>query len=191
LSKAEALRDLTFWTIAGPFALALVAQVGFIVHQIAFLSPIVGRGTTGWAVAVTTTMAVVGRVGLGAVIDRLDQRAASAAAFASQGAALALMTQTSDPVWLLAACAVFGFSVGNLITFPALIIQREFGAASFGMLIALATAICQFTYAFGPGLLGLLRDLTGSYGVPIAVCVALDLIAAAIVLVRPQRKVPA
>jgi cyanate permease len=87
---------------------------------------------------------------------------------------------------LYAACAVFGFSVGNLITFPALIVQREFPAASFGTLIALVTATTQLTYAFGPGLLGLVRDATGSYAAALYVCVAFYLAAAAFVLVRPR-----
>lgn len=187
IGKAQALRSLGFWTVAGPFALALTAQVGFIVHQIAFLSPVVGRGAAGWAVAITTTMAVVGRVGLGLVIDRLPQRAASAAAFLSQAAALAVMTQTDNAGVLLAASAVFGFSVGNLITFPALIIQREFEAASFGTLIALSTAVAQFTYAFGPGIVGLLRDLAGDYGPALWLCAGLDLAAAAVILSRRSR----
>jgi cyanate permease len=96
------------------------------------------------------------------------------------------MMQTRDTTTLLLACAVYGFSVGNLITFPSLIIQREFDAASFGMLVGLSTAITQFTYAFGPGLLGLVRDLTGSYTASLLLCVALNLIAAAIVLWRPR-----
>jgi MFS family permease len=184
--KTQALRGAHFWTVAGPFALALTAQVGFIVHMIAFLSPIMGRGGAGTAVAVTTVMAVIGRVGLGTIIDRLDQRRASACAFASQAAALLVMTQTREPAILIGACAVFGFSVGNLITFPALIIQREFDARAFGALTALATAVAQFTYSFGPGLLGLVRDATGGYAAALALCVAFDLAGSAVVLLRPR-----
>ena len=62
--------------------------------------------------------------------------------------------------------------------------QREFSAAAFGVLVSLVTAICQFTYAFGPGIVGLLRDIFGSYAVPFYACAALQMIAAAIVLVR-------
>ena len=58
---------------------------------------------------------------------------------------------------------LFGLSAGNLLTLPSLVIQREFDAASFGMLVGLSWAISQFTYAFGPGLLGVMRDVTGSY----------------------------
>ena len=85
---------------------------------------------------------------------------------------------------MLAAFALFGFSVGNLITLPALIVQREFDPRSFGVLISLITATNQVTYAFGPGVIGLLRDATGSYSVPFYVCITLELIAAVLIMVR-------
>ena len=90
----------------------------------------------------------------------------------SQAAALLAMTQTTDVAVLFAACAVFGLSVGNMITLPGLIIQREFEAAAFGMLVGLSTAIGQFTCVVGPGLLGLVRDATGGYGAAIGLCIA-------------------
>jgi cyanate permease len=185
-TRAAALRSPLFWSVSAPFSLSLMSQAGFLVHLIAFLEPSMGRNTAGLAVAITTAMAIAGRLALGLIADRTNQRLASALSLASQAAALGVMTQTTDTATLLAACGVYGFSVGNLITFPALIIQREFDAGSFGMLVALSTAITQFTYAFGPGLLGLVRDATGTYTASIAVCIALNLMAAAIVLRRPR-----
>lgn len=183
-TRPMALRSFRFWTVTAPFALALLAQVGFLVHQIAFLEPTIGRSHAAAAVALTVAMSILGRLALGTVIDRLNQRAAAAVSLASQAAALLVMTQTKDPAALFTACAVFGLSIGNLITFPALVIQREFAANSFGMLIALSTAIGQFSYACGPGLLGVIRDMTGGYTAALALCVLLDLAAAAIVLLH-------
>jgi MFS family permease len=185
-TRAQALKSYAFWSVSAPFSLSLLSQAGFLVHLIAFLEPVTGRNTAGLAVAITTAMAIVGRLALGLIADRTNQRLASALSLASQAAALLVMTQTTDTNTLLAACAVYGFSVGNLITFPSLIIQREFDAAAFGMIVGLSTAITQFTYAFGPGLLGLVRDLTGTYTASLLLCVALNLIAAAIVLRRPS-----
>lgn len=184
--RHAAFGSLPFWTITVPFSLILIAQVGFIVHQISFLDPVMGRERASIAVALMTAMAVAGRFVSGAVIDRIDQRKASAASAASQALALLVMINTRNESALFAASAVFGFSVGNMITFPSLIVQREFGAASFGVLVSLVTAICQFTYAFGPGIIGLLRDFFGGYTVPFYACAALELIAAAIVLVRAK-----
>jgi len=45
------------------------------------------------------------------------------------------------------------------------------------VLVALQTAIAQVTYAFGPGVVGVLRDLSGSYTLPFYGCIALELTA--------------
>jgi MFS family permease len=188
-TRAEALRSLAFWSVAGPFALALMAQVGFFVHQIAFLEPVIGRTQAGLTVALLTAMAIVGRLALGASVLRLDLRRVTAVSLLSQAAALFAMTQTTNAAALFIACAIFGLSAGNLVSLPALIIQREFEATSFGMLVGLSTAIGQFTYAFGPGLLGAVRDATDGYTAAFALCMILQLTAAgAIQMSRPQRK---
>ena len=182
--RARALRDAAFLSVAIAFALVLFAQVGFIVHLIAFLDPVIGRAQAATAVALLTAMAVVGRVLFSTVIDRLNQRLASAISFISQAVALAVIINSQSDMVLIAACGLFGFSVGNLITLPSLIVQREFDPRAFGVLISLITAITQVTYAFGPGVIGLLRDASGSYALPFYGCIALELIAAALVMVR-------
>jgi cyanate permease len=70
-------------------------------------------------------------------------------------------------------------------------VQREFDSRSFGVLVSLITAINQVTYAFGPGVIGLLRDISGSYSLPLYGCMALELIAAVLIMVRGRgRKTP-
>jgi len=182
--RAHALRDIGFLSVAIAFALVLFAQVGFIVHLISFLDPVVGRPSATLALAFLTAMAVAGRLLFSTVIDRLNQRRASALSFLSQALALAVLINFRNEWILVAACAVFGFSVGNLITLPSLIVQREFDARSFGVLISLVTAINQITYAFGPGVVGVLRDLSGGYALPFYGCIALEVIAAALIMIR-------
>src|ERR1700757_1887292 len=177
-TRAEALRSLAFWSVAGPFALALMAQVGFLVPQMPFLEPAIGRSRAGLTVGVLTVMAIIGRLALGAATLRLDLRRVTALSLVRQAAALFAMTQTTNAAALFIACAIFGLSAGNLVSLPALIIQREFEAASFGMVVGLSTAIGQFTYAFGPGLLGAVRDATGGYTAAFALCMMLQLTAA-------------
>jgi predicted MFS family arabinose efflux permease len=188
--RASALRDIAFLSVSIAFALVLFAQVGFIVHLIAFLDPVVGRSSAALAVAFLTAMAVAGRVLFSVVIDRLNQRLASALSFLSQSLALLVLINFRDPWLLIAACAVFGFSVGNLITLPSLIVQREHDARSFGVLISLLTAINQITYAFGPGVVGVLRDLSGGYSLPFYGCIALEVIAAVLIMIRGRAKGP-
>jgi predicted MFS family arabinose efflux permease len=186
--RASALSDIGFLSVSIAFALVLFAQVGFIVHLIAFLDPLIGRGQAATAVALLTAMAMAGRVLFSTVIDRLNQRLASAISFASQAVALVIIINSRNEMLLIGACALFGFSVGNLITLPSLIVQREFDPRAFGVLISLITAINQVTYAFGPGVIGLLRDASGSYTLPFYGCIGLELTAAVLIMIRERRK---
>ena len=185
-TRRRALRSVAFWSVAAPVAMALTAQVGFLVHQIAALEPLLGRAQAAFSVAALTVMAILGRLGLGAFAERLDMRRFASLSMASQAAALIVLAATTHPAALVGACMLFGVSAGNLLTLPALLIQREFEAASFGVLVGLSWAISQFVYSFGPGLLGVVRDVTGSYMMPLMICVGLDIAAAALILLRPK-----
>lgn len=182
--RLTVLRNPAFWTVAGPFALVLMAQVGFLTHQVAFLGSRIDAGEAALAVALTTASAIAGRLGLGLVVDRLDKRMVSALSFALQVAALAALLAVETPLVLYAGCILFGLNVGNIITLPALIVQEEFPAAAFALVVGMVTAVTQFTYAFGPGLVGLVRDLSGSYGPALACCMALNGVAVIGVLLR-------
>lgn len=186
VSRAQLIRRVAFWTISIPFALALVAQVGFIVHQIAVLEPKIGRANAGLAVSVMTFMAIAGRFGLGMVVDRFDPRRVTAISIVSQAVALLCILYFDATPIVLAACAVFGFSVGNLITLPPLIMHREFSAASFVVVMGLSNAISGTIGSLGPVFLGIVQSWSGGYGTPIVLCVALQLIAAVIVLQRER-----
>lgn len=185
-TRREALRSRHFWNVAATFAMALTAQVGFLVHQIAILEPTIGRPQAGFSVAALTITAICGRLALGAFADRLDIRRFTAVSLASQAVALAAIYWLSDTTALMLACVLFGLSAGNVITLPSLVIQREFEAASFGMLVGLSWAVIQYTYGFGPGVMGALRDLTGGYGAPLALCIALDIAAVVLISIRPS-----
>ena len=90
------------------------------------------------------------------------------------------------PWALLVACAAYGFSVGNIITLPSLIIQREFRPETFALVLGLSTAIGTFAGAIGPGLIGLIRGATGDYVAALLLCMALKTVGAAFVLVRKR-----
>jgi len=184
-SRLEPLRHWHFWSISAPFAFVLMSQVGFLTHLVPLISD---RHDVdpGLAVAVNAVMALVGRVVLGFVIDRLEPRRAAALSFLVQVAAIAVLARAEEAAVIYGACAVYGFSVGNNITLSPLIVQREYPAAQFPAIVALSTAVVQILYAFGPGLLGILRDAFGGYGVPLAVCMALNLAASVMILIRPR-----
>jgi MFS family permease len=184
ISRADLMRRAAFWTLSIPFALGLIAQIGFIVHQIALLEPKVGYASAGVAVSMMTFSAIVGRLGFGLVVDRFAPRFVTAASLVSQAAALLIILQADTVPMMLAASALFGFSVGNLITLPPLIIHREFEAASFVVVMGLSNAISGTIGALGPVLVALVHGWSGNYDASLVLCIVLELVAAAIVVQR-------
>ena len=76
-----------------------------------------------------------------------------------------------DPI--KAGCALFGLEVGNLTTLPGLVLAVEWPRERFSTLVGLAVGINQLTFAFGPSLVGVLRDWSGEYGAALGACMVL------------------
>jgi MFS family permease len=181
-TRRAVLRVPLLWTLMVPFALALAAQVGFLVHQISVLEPYGGEGRAALTVSATTVAALLGRIALGVLSDRVDLRKLSAVNIGAQGVALAAMAAWPSPAVLFTGSLVFGLGVGNLITLPPILVREEFGARSFGTVFGLVGAATQAGVAVGPGLMGILHDALGSYRPTLWCLVALEAVAVASVL---------
>jgi len=182
-SQAAALRSARFWWIAAPFALVIMAQVGLVVHLVSFLLPPLGARGAGIALALVAACAVVGRLALGTVVDRIDQRRAGAIGVAVQIGGLILFIALPSQGWALyLGCVLFGLSVGNNITLPPLLLQHAFGRATFGLVVGLYSAIAQLGYAVTPGLLGIVHDATGGYAAVFVLAIAMQATGALLLL---------
>lgn len=184
ITRRAALRSAHYWTIAGPLMLAIMVQVAFIVHQTAMLLPVLGLQGAAAAVLLTAAMAATSRIAVGFFVDRLDQRRLGAVLLGMQAISLFAVVRLGTPAAMYLASAAFGFAVGVMITLAALLIQREFPPGAFGALSGLTLAIIQTGNAFGPTIVGVLRDATGGYATPIIVCMALEIAAAALLLIQ-------
>ena len=107
---------------------------------------------------------------------------AAAGNFIMQACGTMLLTISSDIPLLLSGCILFGLGVGNLVSLPPLIIQREFSPGDVGRAVALTVAINQAVFAFAPAILGLLRDIEGDYSAAFGVAAGIQLLAAIIVI---------
>jgi hypothetical protein len=72
---------------------------------------------------------------------------------------------------------------------PGLILAAEWHRARFSVLVGLVVGINQFTFAFGPSLVGLARDWLGP-GSALLACMALQALAGILVLLGPGRRRP-
>jgi predicted MFS family arabinose efflux permease len=183
--RGAALRTWRFWSVSAPFALGLAAQVGVLTHLVALVTPTLGAGAAAPAVSTTTAAALIGRLLTGLVVDRLNRRLVASATLTLQITGLALLAWGSSAAGIYTGCALFGLGVGNLTTLPGLILAIEWPRERFSALVSLVVGINQFTFAFGPSLVGVLRDWAGTYGPALGACIALQTVAAVMIVFKP------
>jgi hypothetical protein len=188
-TSVHPMRTRAYWTISIPFGLGLAAQVGFLMHELAFLTPLIGAAAAGLALSLTAAAAMVGRVLLGGIVDRLDPRQAAALNFVIQVAGLAVLLTRPFEGALYVGCVIVGLTVGNMTSLPGLLVQRDFPGPQFASVVSFVVATNQVVFAFAPGVIGVLRDGTGGYAAALLLCMALNAIAAAVVLLG--RRAPA
>ncbi len=171
----------SLWTVTIAFSIGMFVQVGFLTHQVAILSAELSPALVAATASATAIVALAGRLLLAGFVDGIDQRLFSCAVLllaATVFGALALFSNT----WvLMAGCAVFGLTMSNVTILSAIIVRREFGAASFGAVFGFASSIIQFSTALGPSFYGVLREMSSSYQLPLLIAAGLDVVAAIIV----------
>jgi len=185
--RRDAVRTWRFWSVSAPFALGLAAQVGVLTHLVASVTPTLGTAGAASVVSTTTASALIGRLVTGVFIDRANRRLVSSATLAIQIAGVGLLAWAPATAAVYAGCVLFGLGIGNLTTLPALILAVEWPRERFSTLVGMVVGINQLTFAFGPSLVGVIRDWSGAYGPALMACAGLQAIAATVVLLGGER----
>jgi predicted MFS family arabinose efflux permease len=188
LPRSSLIRTREFQTLNVAFALALFAQVGLLSHLITRVSPVFGASGAALAVSLTTISAVAGRTLLGWLIGDHDRRIAACGNFLVQSVGVGLICISDTPSAVLVGCVLFGLGVGNVVSLPTLIAQKEFRSPDVGTVVALVVAINQAVFALAPAILGTIRDVTASYTAPFAIGIAAQIMASFIVLVGRRHR---
>ncbi len=167
----QALRTLPFWAILVSFVIVLLAQTGFILHQVAFLEQRLGSLTAaGSTLSLTAIGSIVARLIVGRFFaDRVDLRILTVIMFLVQGTAALAVIHIDHPVSTFVSILIFGFTIGNVYMLQSLLTSDVFGYVSFGAVYGMIAFATQLSSGFGPWLIGALEDLTGSYEVPLTV----------------------
>jgi len=180
-TQTTALRTAALRTVAVGFGIGMMAQIGFLTHQVSLIAPSLGIEAAGATVSATAAAALIGRLALARFADRIDGRTIATAVLLLAALALGLLAVVPARVAVLGASLLFGLTVGNVTTLAPIIVRREFGAASFGAVFGVAACAIQLAMAFGPAFYGSLHDMFGSYRPPLLAAAGLDVLAAAIV----------
>jgi hypothetical protein len=158
-SVAEAMRTAAFYPLAFCFAFGVLAQSAFLFHQAPFLEATVGLIGAASIVSVTTLSGLVGRVGFILFGDRITPRAWCAIVF-SCAAAFLILALAETPLWLTPGSALFGLTMGVVVTQQPLGVAYMFGRASFGLIYGRIYMSIRIGSALGLQLL----NCVGAYG---------------------------
>jgi MFS family permease len=179
VTARDAVRDPNFWLIASAFSLTVMGLSAVLLHQVPLLIDVgVSPGHAALALGATAGVGVVGKLGFGALLDRVDQRRVIVGCFLAQAAGLLLLPFAHVPALLVLYVVVYGYSMGGNATLQATVLGECFGRRHYGAIAGRMGPIIVFAQAVAVPLVGWLRDRTGSYLPAIAVIEIMTLAAA-------------
>jgi MFS family permease len=192
MTGAETRRDGRYWRLGLCGALINIASVGLVTSLVPFG---MDRGLTAAEAALLVTSfaasQVVGRLVMGALVDRFrPQVTAAAFALVSAGAFVALQVATPGLGMLLALVFLAGLMNGaehDLLPFLA---ARLFGIRAYGEVYGLLIMITLIGTATGITSFGRLHDATGNYAIALIVAAIALGITALLFLTLRERPLP-
>lgn len=165
LSLREGLRSATFYKLLLAAGLFAFTTLGVVVHLVPILrdagaDPLAAAGTA----SLVGVFSIIGRLGIGVLLDRFSGRAVGACAYLVPivGAAL-LLIDGAHPLNQTLAAALFGLTLGAEVDVIAYLASRHFGLKNFGGLFGGLVAALSLGTAFGPLAAGLASDLFDGY----------------------------
>lgn len=174
---AEALRTLPFWAITLAFAIALVGQTAYLIHQIPYLEGPLGAEPAAFAVSMTAIASVIGRFCVGVVERRFTLRQLSIGCFLLQSGALLILALVQHPVSLFVMTFLFGLTIGNVYMLQALVTAECFGVTTYGTVYGLVSVLTLFGSAAGPSIASAAVAFAGSYARCFAIMAGCGLLA--------------
>jgi MFS family permease len=182
-------RQPAFRSLSLSFAIGLTAQMGLLTVLFSMMTPSLGEKGAGLAMSAATACAVIGRTAVGALLpEHADRRVAGMLNFLLQAVgSTALAAAGGNAALLLAGAVLFGLGIGNLLSLPPLIAQRDWPPAEVARVVAMVTAVNQAFYAFGPALFGAALERFGPWAPPAAAAV-LQVAAAAVLMAGRRRR---
>ena len=182
-TRSEALRTVSFWAVFFAFLAVLIAQTGYIIHQVSFLEERFGSRTTAtFTISLTAAGSVLARLIVGIFADNVDRRMLTVALFVIQATCVLLIVQFENLALTWVLTLIFGFTIGNIYMMQSLLVGEIFGMVSFGSIFGLVSMAGQIGSGLGPIMVGVLHDRADSYSVPFVVTAAITYLAAIVVL---------
>lgn len=184
----QAFLSRTFWTLTIAECLVASALMGTQAHLVSWLRTRgVEADVSALLLSVQSVSGLVGSFAVGMLLDRLRSRWATAALYLLPAAALLVMgTARSLPALVLAAIFM-GLTLSVVVLLLPYLVTRFFGQKSSAEILGLGFACSMTSIGFGPLLIGMGFDATGSYSGPMMAVVVVALFAAALMATLSPR----
>lgn len=167
----EARGTISFWLFLVAFAVILLTITVPFVHLPIFARDIgLSAMGGGMAISITGLFALFGSIGLGTLSDHSGPKRAILLALCAQLIAFIFFLLTKDITSLFVGAAAFGFFYGGIASlFPALV-GNLFGRAHAGAIGGFIFGGAGIFGAWGPAVVGYLRDIDGDYSRAFILC---------------------
>ena len=192
ISAKEALKSGTFWRLALVYFSFLLLLHATTTHVMPYLSSIgIPRSTSGLVATAIPLTSIGGRLGMGWLGDKLNQRRVQAVGLAMMGLGMCFFGYAATAsAWLLVPFIIlFGFGYGGTGVLRAAMVREYFGRRNFGTIFGLVMGVSILGSITGPPLAGWVYDHWGSYGGIWFVFAAFTFVGIiSILTIRPVRK---
>ena len=176
-----AVRSAYFRGISVTFLLLLLVQVGLLAHLFPLTIDQVGRSVAPLAVSTVAFSSIVGRILGAAILQRVAPGTFTWVLGLLQAAATVVLATTTDTAALLAAVAIFGLTVGNVLVLTPLVLVSAFGMRDYSTIFSVNQLIGTLGIASGPIVFGALREATGGYTTPLVIAAVASVVAALVI----------
>jgi len=182
LTAAEACRTGPYWLLT-LISFAMAAGLGgVVVHLVPLFRDL---GIDPLAAAATASLvglsSVVGRLGIGALLDRFPAALVSLCVLALAALGIGLLLVDGAAMGALAAI-LLGMAAGAEIDLLAYLTALHFGQRQYGAIYGWQYSVFALGYGLSPFVLGLMRDATGDYALGLAISGLLVALAALLML---------
>jgi MFS family permease len=189
LNWSEAWRIPSFWVLFTAFVLVSASVHGCFAHIAAILGD---RGTRKETAAFATSLfgigLLVGRSGLGYLLDRFFAPRVAALIFGCAAIGIGLLGISRSQEVAFAAALLIGLGLGAEVDLMAYLTSRYFGLRSFGAIYGFLFAGFALAQGLGAYLMGVAFDAARSYTTALIISSIFTLVSAALMLrVGPYR----
>ena len=164
VTRSQALRTRTFWTIFFGLSLSVITLFGTLFH----VAPMLGeRGLGGSAVATTISMFFAGgmmaQLSVGFLLDRVQTPKVALGFFCFAALGLFMLHSATVVFFVYAGALFMGFAQGSENTIVSYFITRYFGLREYNSIYGVTWGMTSMSVVIGSLGMGAAYDLTGSY----------------------------